>query len=110
VVDYNESRYYGDVASNALSLALGAPTTPRSRSHFLANLQLDRLKALYKDNPRQLRRVHRLDKQLLAEVEMRYQVFFDAVGDTLDGTLDFANCDAAYLRVRGFALRDEAPD
>src|SRR5262249_12460030 len=64
---------------------------------------------IYKDNPRQLRRVNKLNKALLAEVEMRYQVFFDAVGETLDGTLDLATCDAAYLRVRGFALRDEAP-
>src|SRR5438874_307204 len=109
VVDYSESAYYGDVASNALSLALGAPTTPRNSEHFLANLNLGRLKLIYKDTPRQLQRVNKLDKHLLSEVEMRYQVFFEAMAGTLDGPLDLANCDAAYLRVRGFALRDEAP-
>ena len=40
---------------------------------------------------------------------MRYQVFFNAMDGQLDGTLDYANADAVYLRVRGFTLRNEAP-
>ena len=109
VIDYSESPYYGDVAANVLDLALNAPTTPRSSAHFLENLHLDRLKAIYKDNPLQYRRVLALDKRLLEEVRMRYQVFFAAVAGQLDGTLDYASADAVYLRVRGFVLRAEAP-
>src|SRR6266516_4860820 len=109
VIDFSESAYYGDVAANALDLALSAPTTPRSSAHFLANLRLDRLKAIYKDDSLQYRRVLALDKRLLAQVEMRYQVFFSAVAGQLDGSLDYANADAVYLRVRGFTLRNEAP-
>jgi len=109
VIDYSESAFYGDVAANALDLALSAPTTPRSSTHFLANLQYEQLKDIYKHNPLQLRRVLALDKHLLAQVEMRYQVFFSAMAGQLDGTLDYANADAVYLRVRGFTLRTEAP-
>jgi hypothetical protein len=108
VIDYGESAFYGDVAANALDLALSAPTTPRSSAHFLANLQYDRLRAIYANDPPQYRRVLALDKHLLAQVEMRYQVFFSAMAGQLDGTLDYANADAVYLRVRGFALRAEA--
>ena len=109
VIDYSESAYYGDVASNALDLALSAPTTPRSSRHFLYNLQFDRLKTIYKNDPINYRRVLNLNQKLLKEVEMRYQVFFAAMAGTLDGTLDYADADAVYLRVRGFVLRDEAP-
>jgi hypothetical protein len=109
VIDFSESAFYGDVAANALDLALGAPTTPRSSTHFLANLRHERLKAIYKDDALQYRRVLALDKHLLQQVEMRYQVFFSAMAGQLDGTLDYANADAVYLRVRGFALRNEAP-
>jgi hypothetical protein len=109
VIDLSESAYYGDVAANAVDLALSAPTTPRSSHHFLANLQLDRLKAIYKDDPRQYQRILHLDKELLQQVEMRYQVFFRAMRGTLDGTLDYADADAIYLRVQGFTLRNEAP-
>jgi hypothetical protein len=109
VIDYSESAFYGDVAANALDLALSAPTTPHSSQHFLANLRYDRLKAIYANNPLQYQRVLALDKHLLAQVEMRYQVFFSAMNGQLDGTLDYANADAVYLRVRGFTLRAEAP-
>jgi len=109
VIDYSESAYYGDVASNALDLALHAPTTPRSSAHFLANLRFDRLKAMYQRDPLQYQRVLNLNKKLLEQVEMRYQVFFSAMAGQLDGTLDYADADAVYLRVRGFALRNEAP-
>jgi hypothetical protein len=109
VIDYSESPYYGDVAANVLDLALNTPTTPRSSTHFLANLRLDRLKAIYKDSPLQYRRVLALDKHLLKQVEMRYQVFFAAVAGQLNGTLDYGSADAVYLRVRGFTLRNEAP-
>ncbi len=109
VIDSSESAYYGDVAANVLDLALNAPTTPRSSTHFLANLRYDRLKAGYKNDPRQYQRVLDLDTRLLQQVEMRYQVFFSAMAGQLDGTLDYANADAVYLRVRGFTLRNEAP-
>jgi hypothetical protein len=109
IIDFSESAYYGDVASNVLDLALGAPTTPRSSTHFLANLQFSRLKAIYANNPFQYRRVLALEKRLLQQVEMRCQVFFSAMAGQLDGTLDYANADAVYLRVRGFTLRNEAP-
>jgi hypothetical protein len=109
IIDFSESAYYGDVAANVLDLALNAPTTPRSSTHFLANLQFSRLKAIYANNPFQYRRVLALDKHLLQQVEMRYQVFFSAMAGQLDGTLDYANADAVYLRVRGFTLRNEAP-
>lgn len=109
VIDFSESAYYGDVAANVLDLALSAPTTPRSSGHLLANLRFDRLKAIYQNDPVRYRRVLALDKRLLQQVEMRYQVFFAAMAGQLDGSLDYATLDAAYLRVRGFTLRDEAP-
>jgi len=109
VVDSSESAYYGDVATNALDLALCAQATPRSSRHFLANLQFERLKQLHAGDQFQYRRVLDLNKKLLKEVEMRYQVFFAAMNGQLDGTLDYADADAVYLRVRGFVLRDEAP-
>ncbi len=109
VIDYSESPFYADVAANAVGLALAAPTTPRSSAHFLANLRQDRLKAIYANDRLQLQRVYDLDKELLKQVEMRYQVFFDAMQGQLDGTLDYVDTDAVYLRVRGFALRNEAP-
>ncbi|MBA2391402.1 MAG: hypothetical protein H0V70_01500 [Ktedonobacteraceae bacterium] len=109
IIDFSESAYYGDVATNVLDLALGAPTTPRSSTHFLANLQFNRLKSIYSNDPLQYRRVLALEKRLLRQVEMRYQVFFSAMAGQLDGTLNYANADAVYLRVRGFTLRNEAP-
>jgi hypothetical protein len=109
VVDFSESPYYGDVAANALDLALSAPTTPRSSTHLLANLNYDRLKAIYANDPRQYQRALALDKHLLRQVEMRYQVFFSAMAGQLDGKLDYVDADAVYLRVRGFSLRNEAP-
>lgn len=109
VIDLSESAYYGDVAANVVGLALAAPKTPRSSAHFLANLRQDRLKQIYANDRQQLQRVYDLDKDLLKQVEMRYQVFFDAMAGQLDGTLDYVDADAVYLRVRGFALRNEAP-
>jgi len=109
VIDYSESAYYGDVASNALDLALTAQPTPRSSRHFLANLQFENLKILHAGDRFNYHRVLNLNQKLLKEVEMRYQVFFAAMASQLDGTLDYADADAVYLRVRGFVLRDEAP-
>lgn len=109
VVDYSESAYYGDVAANIVDLAFSAPTTPRSSSHFLANLRLERLKAIYQHDPNQYQRVLHLDPDLLKQVEMRYLTFFRALDGQLDGGLDYAHADAVYLRIRGFALRNEAP-
>jgi hypothetical protein len=109
VIDFSESQYYGDVAANAVYLALHAPTTPRSSDHFLANLRPERLKSIYEDDPRIYERVLRLDKHLLAQVRMRYEVFFNAMHGQLDGDLAYEEADAVYLRVRGFTLRQEAP-
>jgi hypothetical protein len=109
VIDFSESQYYGDVAANAVFLALHAPATPRSSDHFLANLRPDRLKEIYKDDPLLNERVLRLDKHLLAQVRMRYEVFFNAMRGQLDGDLAYEDADAVYLRVRGFTLRQEAP-
>ena len=109
VIDFSESQFYGNVAANAVFLALHTPTTPRSSDHFLANLHPDRLKESYKGDPRLYERVLRLDKHLLAQVRMRYEVFFNAMGGQLDGELTYEDADAVYLRVRGFTLRQEAP-
>lgn len=108
VIDYSESAYYGDVAANVLDLALSAQPTPRTSRQFLANLQFERLKELHKTDPFNYPRVLDLNKKLLKEVEMRYQVFFAAMAGQLDGTLDYADADAVYLRVRGFVLREYA--
>jgi hypothetical protein len=109
VIDLTESPFYGDVAANAVFLALHDPTTPRSSDHFLANLRPDRLKEIHKNDPRLYERVLRLDKHLLAQVRMRYEVFFNAMHGQLDGDLAYEDADAVYLRVRGFTLRQEAP-
>lgn len=109
VIDFSESPYYGDVAANAVQLALPTAHTPRSSGQFLANLHPERLLALYKDRPRLLERVRRLDQRLLDQVRLRYEVFFTAMRGQLDGTLTYQGADAAYLRVHGFTLRQEAP-
>src|SRR6266851_275605 len=74
VIDSSESAYYGDVLTNALDLALCAQPTPRNSRHFLANLDFERLKILHRGDPFQYRRVLKLNKKLLKEVELRYQV------------------------------------
>ena len=109
VIDVSESAFYGDVAANAVDLALNTLTTPRSSRQFLSQLRLDDLKALYANDPYHYQRVLHLDKDLLKQVEMRYHVFFSAMAGQLDGTLDYADADAVYLRIRGFTLRNEAP-
>ncbi len=109
VVDSSESPYYGDVLTNALDLALSARITPRSSRHFLANLDFEHLKLLHRGDRLNYQRVLKLNQKLLKEVELRYQVFFAAMAGQLDGTLDYADADAVYLRVRGFVLRNEAP-
>lgn len=109
VIDFSESPYYADVAAHAVSLALHTPVTPRSSTHFLANLRPERLERLYQDHPAALWRVKHLDRHLLAQVQMRYDVFFHAMADQLDGPLTYRDVDAAYLRVHGFTLRQEAP-
>src|SRR5260370_41681771 len=40
---------------------------------------------------------------------MRYQVFFAGMAGKVDGTVDYADAEAVYLRVRGFVLSNEAP-
>ncbi len=111
VLDFSESPYYGDVAANAVYLALHAPITPRSSRQFLAHLRPDRMEALYSQQPGALERIRRLDRRLLEQVRMRYEVFFNAVRGQLDGELSYdeEGTDAVYLRVQGFALRQEAP-
>ena len=109
VIDFSESPYYGDVAANAVHLALHTPITPRSSGQFLANLRPDRLEALYQGQPRAVERVRRLDRRLLEQVRMRYEVFFNAVRGQLDGELTYTEADSVYLRVQGFTLRQEAP-
>lgn len=109
VIDFSESPYYADVAAHAVHLALHTPVTPRSSAHFLANLRPERLEMLYHDHPASLWRVRHLDRHLLAQVQMRYDVFFQAMAGQLDGPLTYTEVDAAYLRVHGFTLRQEAP-
>jgi hypothetical protein len=77
--------------------------------HLLTVHEYDRLKEIYKDDPLLEERVLRLDKHLLAQVRMRYEVFFNAMRGQLDGDLTYEDADAVYLRVRGFTLRQEAP-
>lgn len=109
VIDYSESPYYGDVAADAVRFAVFAPGgPPRSSREFLANLNQDRLKALYKGRP-EVAAIGTLDRRLLGQVQMRYRVFFGAIRGQLDGTLSYDGVDAIYMRIRGFALRDEAP-
>jgi hypothetical protein len=109
VIDYSESPYYGDVAADVVRFAIFAPGgPPRSSREFLANLNQDRLKALYKGRP-EVAAIGTLDRRLLGQVQMRYRVFFGAIRGQLDGPLSYDGVDAVYMRIRGFALRDEAP-
>ena len=108
IIDFSESAYYGDVAANVVFLALNTPVTPRSSTAFLNNLHLERLKTLYKGTA-MYARVAGLEKELVSQVRMRYEVFFNAMAGHLDGTLRYNDYDAVYLRVRGFTLRNEAP-
>lgn len=109
VIDYSESRYYGDVAADVLRLALNSPAgVPRSSQQLLATMTFKGLMAAYKGTP-QVAIVASLDKKLLNQVAMRYRVFFGAMNGQLDGALGYEDADAMYLMVRGFTLRDEAP-
>jgi hypothetical protein len=109
VIDYSESRFYGDVAADVLRLALEAPTgVPRSSQQLLNNMTLRRLTEIYKGTP-QVTAVASLDRKLLNQVLMRYRVFFGAMKGQLDGTLGYEDSDAVYVMIKGFTLRDEAP-
>lgn len=109
VIDYSESRYYGDVAADILRLALNSPAgVPRSSQQLLANMTFKGLMQIYKGTP-QVAIVASLDKKLLNQVAMRYRVFFGAMNGQLDGSLGYEDADALYLMVKGFTLRDEAP-
>jgi hypothetical protein len=109
VIDYSESRFYGDVAADVLRLALEAPTgVPRSSQQLLNNMTLKRLMEVYKGTP-QVATVASLDRKLLNQVLMRYRVFFGAMNGQLDGTLGYEDADAVYVMIKGFTLRDEAP-
>jgi type IV secretion system coupling TraD/TrwB family protein len=109
VIDYSESRFYGDVAADVLRLALEAPTgVPRSSQQLLNNMTLKRLMEIYKGTP-QVTTIAGLDRKLLNQVLMRYRVFFGAMREQLDGTLGYEDADAVYAMINGFTLRDEAP-
>jgi len=109
VIDYSESRYYGDVAADVLRLALNSPAgVPRSSEQLLKLLTFKELMVAYKGTP-QIATVASLDKNLLHQVAMRYRVFFGAAEGQLDGSLGYEDADALYLQVKGFTLRDEAP-
>jgi hypothetical protein len=109
IIDYSESRYYGDVAADVVRLAVNSPVgVPRSSQELLALMTLKGLMAAYKGTP-QVATIASLDKKLLGQVTMRYRVFFNAVEGQLDGSLGYEDADALYLQVRGFLLRDEAP-
>jgi hypothetical protein len=109
VIDYSESRYYGDVAADVLRLALNSPAgVPRSSQQFLDLLTFKGLMAAYKSRP-QIATIASLDKRLLNQVTMRYRVFFGAVEGQLDGQLGYEDADALYVQIKGFTLRDEAP-
>lgn len=109
VIDYSESSYYGDVAADAVRLAVSPPSgPPKSGQEFVARLHIGNLKALYKNSAKSSV-ISSLDPDLMRQVQMRYRVFFNAVGETLDGTLSYEDADALYIRIAGFTLRDEAP-
>ncbi len=109
VIDYSESRFYGDVAADILRLALNAPTgVPRSSQQLLDAMTFRRLMEAYKRTP-QVTAVAGLDRKLLNQVLMRYRVFFGAMNGQLDGTLSYEDADAVYVMIKGFTLRDEAP-
>lgn len=109
IIDYSESRYYGDVAADVVRLALNSPAgVPRSSQELLALMTFKGLMAAYKGTP-QIATVASLDKKLLNQVAMRYRVFFGAVEKQLDGSLGYEDADALYVQIKGFTLRDEAP-
>lgn len=109
IIDYSESRYYGDVAADVVRLATNSPAgVPRSSGHLLSLMSFKGLMATYKGTP-QVATIASLDKKLLNQVAMRYRVFFNAVEGQLDGSLGYEDADALYLQIRGFLLRDEAP-
>jgi hypothetical protein len=109
VIDYSESRYYGDVAADVVRLALNSPAgVPRSSGQLLSLMSFKGLVATYKGSP-QMATIASLDKKLLNQVAMRYRVFFNAVEGQLDGSLGYEDADAMYVQIKGFTLRDEAP-
>ncbi len=109
VIDYSESRYYGDVAADVVRLALNSPAgVPRSSGQLLSLMSFKGLMATYKGSP-QVATIASFDKKLLNQVAMRYRVFFNAVEGQLDGSLGYEDADALYVQIKGFTLRDEAP-
>ena len=104
IIDYSESRYYGDVAADVVRLALNSPVgVPRSSQELLALMTFKGLMAAYKGAP-QIATVASLDKKLLNQVAMRYRVFFGAVEKQLDGSLGYEDADALYVQIKGFTF------
>jgi len=101
--------YYRDVAKSVLNLVLRAPRahTPRTSATLLKRLNKDTLKALYANMPEE-QEIEGISPRDLSGVRHRYRAFFSTLEGQLDGAWGFEECDAAYILLKGLALKEEA--
>ena len=99
-----DGAWYRDVAKQVLWVACDRPEgPPRSSGELLHRLQPDQLRS--NDAGRALAG---FDATQLAGPRARYGAFFAALGDRLDTGGSFEDYPAAYLRLDGLRLKEEA--
>ncbi len=106
LLTYSE-HYYADGARLLLGLALDAPGgVPRSSDAFLKRLDREVLEELYRGTPR-LSRLKRIPFVHIDGTMVRYESFFTAAGDLLDGTWAWEDTRAAYIGLDSLGQRDD---
>lgn len=103
-----ESDYYRGVTRNILELALYAPNLPAvaSGAELLRRIYPPALMALYQST-QESAYLESLTTDALWGPYNKYQAFFSAVGDRLDGTLGYGDWDAAYYLLDEKRLQEE---
>jgi hypothetical protein len=103
-----ERDYYRGVTRNILELALYAPNLPAvaSGAELLRRIYPPTLLALYQ-SAQESTYLQSLTTDALWGPYNKYQAFFSAVGDRLDGTLGYGDWDAAYYLLDEKRLQEE---
>jgi hypothetical protein len=108
IEDYTEP-YYRDLSKLLLNMALRAPgaSTPRDSSTLLARLNKESLQALYAGRVEESE-IDSMSARDISGVRNRFRAFFGSLDGQLDGKWAMEDCDAAYILLKGLALKEEA--
>lgn len=107
IEDFTEP-YYRSQAKLLLDLAVKAPAgVPGNSADLLSRMGRDGLLAAYRGLP-EANDVESLEPRVAATTYGRYRAFFGALGGKLDGSWAFEDAQAAYFRIDGLALKDQA--